>query len=53
MPSFVEDELRDCLKCHVLALGAVRFACSHCGNDRLVGLSCKGRGLARAALGAA
>lgn len=43
MPTFVVDELRDYLKCGVLAHGAVRFACAHCGTDRLVGISCKGR----------
>ncbi|MFN7697474.1 MAG: transposase [Deltaproteobacteria bacterium] len=32
MPCFVVDELRDYLECGVLALGAVRFACSHCGE---------------------
>jgi len=51
MPSFVVDELRDYLKCGVLAHGAVRFACGHCGEDRLVGLSCKGRGFCPRCLG--
>jgi hypothetical protein len=51
MPSFVVDELRDYLKCGVLAHGAVRFACEHCGTDRLVGLSCKGRGFCPRCLG--
>ena len=45
MPTFVVDELRDYLKCGVLAHGAVRFACAHCGTDRLVGISCKGTGV--------
>ncbi|MFN9811097.1 MAG: hypothetical protein ACK6CU_15860 [Deltaproteobacteria bacterium] len=44
MPSSVVDELRGDPRCGVLALGAVRFACGHRGRDRLVGLSCKGRG---------
>jgi hypothetical protein len=51
MPGFVVDELRDYLRCGVLALGAVRFACEHCGNDRLVGISCKGRGFCPRCLG--
>ncbi|MFN7702950.1 MAG: transposase zinc-binding domain-containing protein [Deltaproteobacteria bacterium] len=44
MPSFVVEKLRSSLRCGVLALGAVRFACGHCSEDRLVGLSCTGRG---------
>jgi len=51
MPSFVVDELRGYLRCGVLAHGAVRFACEHCGTDRLVGLSCKGRGFCPRCLG--
>jgi hypothetical protein len=51
MPRFVEDELRGYLRCGVLAHGAVRFACSSCGEDRLVGLSCKGRGFCPRCLG--
>ena len=51
MPAFVVDELRDYLECGVLAHGAVRFLCEHCGRDRLVGLSCKGRGFCPRCLG--
>ncbi|MFO0021527.1 MAG: transposase zinc-binding domain-containing protein, partial [Deltaproteobacteria bacterium] len=51
MPSFVVDELRDCLRCGVLARGAVRFLCEHCGRDRLVALSCKGRGFCPRCMG--
>ena len=51
MPGFVVDELRGYLRCGVLALGAVRFACGHCGTDRLVGLSCQGRGFCPRCLG--
>jgi hypothetical protein len=51
MPSFVVDELRDYLKCGVLARGAVRFLCEHCGRDRLVALSCKGRGFCPRCMG--
>ncbi|MBX7194758.1 MAG: transposase zinc-binding domain-containing protein [Sandaracinaceae bacterium] len=35
----------------MLAHGAVRFLCEHCGRDRLVGLSCKGRGFCPRCLG--
>jgi hypothetical protein len=49
MPSFVVKELRSFLKCGVLAHGAVRFRCDHCGEDRFAGLSCKGRGFAHGA----
>ncbi len=51
MPSFVVDELRDYLRCGVLARGAVRFLCEHCGRDRLVALSCKGRGFCPRCMG--
>jgi ribosomal protein S27AE len=51
MPSFVVVELRGHLTCGVLAHGAVRFACGHCGEDRLVGLSCPGRGFCPRCLG--
>ena len=51
MPAFVVDELRGYLRCGVLAHGAVRFACRACGHDRLVGLSCKGRGFCPRCLG--
>lgn len=45
MPRFVVDELRGYLACGVLARGVALFACSHCQRSRVVGLSCKGRGL--------
>jgi len=51
MPSFVVDELRDYLRCGVLARGAVRFLCEHCGRDLLVALSCKGRGFCPRCMG--
>jgi hypothetical protein len=51
MPSFVVDELRDYLRCGVLARGAVRLLCEHCGRDRLVALSCKGRGFCPRSMG--
>ena len=51
MPSFVVKELRSFLKCGVLAHGAVRFRCESCGEDRLAGLSCKGRGFCPRCMG--
>jgi len=51
MPSFVVKELHEFLKCGVLAHGAVRFRCDHCGEDRLAGLSCKGRGFCPRCMG--
>jgi len=48
MPSFVVDELRGYLRCGVLAHGAVRFACEHCGTDRW-GSRAKAEASARAA----
>ena len=51
MPNFVVDELRDYVRCGVLARGAVRFLCEHCGRDRLVALSCKGRGFCPRCMG--
>ncbi len=44
IPRFVEKELRAFLKCGVLAHGFCRFRCTACSFERLVPLSCKGRG---------
>ena len=44
VPRFVERELRAFLDCGILAHGFVRVHCDGCGHDRLVALSCKGRG---------
>jgi hypothetical protein len=44
IPRFVEKELRAFLKCGVLAHGLCRFRCTGCSFERLVPLSCKGRG---------
>jgi len=40
----VEKELQAFLKCGVLAHGFSRFRCTDCKFERLVPLSCKGRG---------
>ena len=44
LPMHVEKELRDFLKCGVLAHGFVRMRCNDCGKSLVVGFSCKGRG---------
>ncbi|MBK8173681.1 MAG: transposase zinc-binding domain-containing protein [Sandaracinaceae bacterium] len=44
LPRFVATELREFLRCGILSEGFARMHCDHCGHDRLVGLSCKGRG---------
>ena len=44
LPRFVTDELRGALDCGVLAKGCAHFRCERCGLDRVVALSCKGRG---------
>jgi hypothetical protein len=46
LPRFVELELRAFLDCGILQKGFARFRCQQCGHDRLVALSCKGRGYA-------
>ena len=45
LPRFVERELRQYLTCGVLAHGFARVRCTTCGDDMLVGFSCKGRGI--------
>ena len=45
LPSFVARELEDAARCGELALGFVRAHCCRCGLDRVVGLSCKRRGI--------
>ena len=44
LPKFVEKELRAYLSCGVLSRGFARFRCADCASERLVALSCKGRG---------
>jgi len=45
VPRFVEDAFKDLLTCGVIEHGLCRFRCSACRCERLVALSCKGRGL--------
>ena len=44
LPRFVEQEFRSFLQCGALGGGFARFRCTGCGFDRLVPLSCHGRG---------
>ncbi len=44
VPRFVQKELRAFLDCGVLARGLIRLHCGDCGQDQVIGLSCKGRG---------
>jgi hypothetical protein len=45
VPRFVQDAFQDFLSCGVLAHGLCRFRCNDCRHERLVALSCKGRGM--------
>jgi hypothetical protein len=51
LPGFVVDEFEKYLRCGILAHGAVLVACSQCSHERLIGLSCKGRGFCPSCLG--
>jgi hypothetical protein len=45
VPRFVEEEFRAFLDCGVLSRGFLRLRCGACGKDRIVGFSCKRRGV--------
>ena len=45
LPKYVEDELREYLRCGVFAHGFVRARCEACHHDLLVAFSCKKRGV--------
>jgi hypothetical protein len=45
LPGYVEKEFKDYFKCGILAHGFARAYCASCGNDYLVGFSCKRRGV--------
>ena len=45
LPGFVEREFREYLGCGVLARGFARVRCASCGDEHLVGFSCKRRGV--------
>ncbi len=45
LPTFVRDELEGLTTCGVLAHGFALCLCDRCGEQRLVPLSCRGRGI--------
>jgi hypothetical protein len=45
VPSWVERDFRNYLRCGILAHGFARVRCTDCGHDRLLAFSCKGRGV--------
>ena len=51
LPSFVEQEFRDFLRCGSLGGGFVRFRCAGCGFDRLVPFLCHGRAFCPSCVG--
>ena len=44
LPRYVEQELSRYLSCGILSDGFCRVECTDCGEEMLVGFSCKGRG---------
>lgn len=51
LPGFVVEEFEAYLRCGILAHGAVLVRCADCGLERLVAMSCKGRGWCPSCLG--
>ncbi|MGF1468571.1 MAG: transposase [Sandaracinaceae bacterium] len=51
LPRVVRRELDGFLKCGRLEHGFARFRCGACGTDRLVALTCKGRGFCPSCMG--
>jgi hypothetical protein len=45
LPAYVEKELREFMKCGLLPYGFLRARCKTCGQELLVALSCKRRGV--------
>ena len=45
VPTHVEGELREYLRCGILCFGFARARCTRCGHGFLVAFSCKGRGV--------
>ena len=44
LPGYVERDFRKYLKCGILANGFARARCKDCGDDYLIGFSCRARG---------
>ena len=51
LPRFVQEEFERFMECGDLSAGLCRFKCSSCGAERLVALSCSGRGFCPSCLG--
>jgi hypothetical protein len=51
LPRFVRDELQEFLTCGLLCRGLARLRCGECRRERVVALSCKGRGFCPSCLG--
>jgi hypothetical protein len=51
LPGFVWRELEAVVDCGVLQKGFVRVVCGSCRHERLVGFSCKGRGVCSSCVG--
>jgi hypothetical protein len=51
LPRFVRRELESFVRCGRLEHGFARFRCGDCGTDRLVALTCKGRGFCPGCMG--
>ena len=45
IPEYVFDEFERYLSCGILCNGFARLKCAKCGEESLVGFSCKGRGI--------
>ncbi len=45
VPTWVEKDFRAYLQCGILAHGFARARCEDCGHERIIPLSCKGRGI--------
>lgn len=43
IPEYVENEMQKILDCGVLTKGFIRLKCDECGEEQLLGMSCKGR----------
>lgn len=51
LPRFVWRQLEGIIDCGVLHKGFVRVVCGSCKHERLVGFSCKGRGVCGSCVG--
>jgi hypothetical protein len=45
LPNYVKEEFESYLECGILAYGFLRLKCKDCGKEKLLGFSCKKRGI--------